>query len=68
MWVKFLEPFDWRPRTGYVIAYKQGYVGNVTKRCGETAIEKGKAEKTERPSGMQTTKDGRTVEADDEEE
>lgn len=43
MWVRFTSDFDWSPRYGVVIAYKDGWTGNVTRRCGEAAVAANKA-------------------------
>lgn len=43
MWVKFTGGFRWKPSTAITIAYKEGTIANVTKACGNAAIEQGKA-------------------------
>lgn len=59
MWVKFLEPFRWKPKPQVTIIYQPGQVKNVTTPCGERAIKEGKAiklrapRKGEKPRGVQ---------------
>lgn len=46
-WVRFIQDFDFHPKTGVTIAYKRGAVLFVNTPCAEQAIAKGRAEKTE---------------------
>jgi hypothetical protein len=49
MHVQFTADFDWHPKYGVTIAYKAGWSGSVTRRCGEAAISKGLAERLKPP-------------------
>jgi hypothetical protein len=39
MWVRFIAPFDYKPKRSVTLAYKTGDIVNVTRACGEAAIE-----------------------------
>lgn len=47
--VRFTEDFDWSPRYGVTIAYEASMELNVTTRCAEAAVKKGKAVKLPTP-------------------
>jgi len=49
-WVRFITNFDFKPRPSITLAFKAGDVRNVTRACAAAAIERGKAEKIERPA------------------
>lgn len=38
MWVRFTEPFDYKPKRSVTLAFKPGDTVNVTRACGEAAI------------------------------
>lgn len=61
MHVRFTADFDWSPRYGVTIGYKAGWSGSVTRRCGEAAIERGRAERLKSPrKGEVEASDGQT--------
>jgi hypothetical protein len=43
MWVRFINPFDWRPRPQVVVSYKPGHEVSVKHDVGEAAIAAGAA-------------------------
>ena len=43
MWVRFLADVDFKPTAGTTIAYKAGWMGNVTRACADKAVAAGKA-------------------------
>ena len=45
MWVRFLEPYQYRPSLRVSVHYKAGHVYNVPTLCAQAAIAEGKAEK-----------------------
>lgn len=49
-WVRFIAPYDFKPKPAVTIAYAAGYVGNVTRACADAAIASGKAVKAGRPA------------------
>lgn len=57
-WVRFIEPFDWHPKPGVILAYLPGQVSLVTSRCAADAIAAGKAEKTVNPDKRKETSNG----------
>lgn len=38
-WAKFIENFDWLPRSSVTIAYEKGKTYNITKKCEEAALK-----------------------------
>lgn len=58
MHVLFSADFDWKPSSMTTIAYKAGWSGSVTRRCGEAAIAAGKAQLEKAP--RREVKDGDT--------
>lgn len=58
MWVRFLEPYEYRPSLRVSLHYKAGHVYNVPSQAGNAAIASGKAEK------MRKTTRHAAVEAD----
>lgn len=50
MWIRFVNPFNWRPRVGVVVSYKPGQEVNVTHECGEAAVGGGYAVKLKAPT------------------
>lgn len=48
-WVRFIEPFDWKPKPQVTIAYLAGFAGLVTTACANAAIAKGSAIKIPTP-------------------
>lgn len=42
-WVRFTADYDWSPRYGVTIAYKEGMTLNVPSACATLAIAAGKA-------------------------
>lgn len=48
-WVRFTEPFDWKPSPAVTIAYSPGHVGNVTRGCAAAAKAAGKAVAAKNP-------------------
>lgn len=59
MHVRFTADFDWSPRYGVTIGYKDGWSGSVTRRCGEAAVAKGLAERVKTPRKLEAS-DGQT--------
>lgn len=43
MWIRFKNPFDWRPRPGVIVSYRPGQEAQVTHECAEAAINGGYA-------------------------
>ncbi len=50
MWVRFLEPYQYRPSLRVSVHYKAGHIYNVPTPCAEAVISAGKAEKMRKPS------------------
>lgn len=50
MWIRFINPFDWRPRMGVIVSYKPGQEASVTHDCGEAAVSGGYAVKLKSPT------------------
>lgn len=63
MWVRFLNPFDWRPRVGVIQAFTPGTEVSVTQACGEAAIAGGYAVAMKSPTRTEAKarKSGGTV-------
>jgi hypothetical protein len=38
MWVRFVAPFDWKPKPSVTLAYRTGDVVNVVHDCAEAAF------------------------------
>lgn len=49
MHVIFTADYDFKPTPMTTIAYKAGWSGSVTRRCGEQAIADGKAQAEKSP-------------------
>lgn len=50
MWIRFINPFDWRPRPGVIQSFRPGTEANVTTACGEAAVGGGYAVKLKAPT------------------
>lgn len=50
MWIRFINPFEWRPRMGVIVSYKPGQEVSVTTPCGEAAVNGGYAVKMKSPT------------------
>ncbi|MFN6950980.1 MAG: hypothetical protein ACK4NE_00090 [Albidovulum sp.] len=50
MWVRFLEPFNYRVNARVSISYKAGGAYNVPRGCADEAIAAGKADKMCKPT------------------
>jgi hypothetical protein len=50
MWVRFLEPFQYRPSARVSIHYKANHDYNVPTPCADQAIAQGKAMKMRKPT------------------
>ncbi|OOL20115.1 hypothetical protein BRY73_02840 [Ochrobactrum sp. P6BS-III] len=48
-WVKFTEPFVFKPTPQCRTVYPVGFVGSVTTTCAAQAVEQGKAERIKTP-------------------
>lgn len=43
MWIRFVAPFEWKPKRSVTLAYKTGDTANVVRDCAEAAIKAGAA-------------------------
>jgi hypothetical protein len=43
MWVRFVAPFEWKPKRSVTMVWKAGDTFNATKECAEAAIKAGAA-------------------------
>lgn len=48
--------FDWMPKQGVMVAYKQGYEGPGTKACVTKGLALGLVEEISRPEGFKIEK------------
>ena len=60
-WVRFFEPFDFKPKKAITIAYPAGFSGLVTQQCATAVTSAGTGELIERPAdgGRRTARHSR---------
>jgi len=66
MWIRFINPFDWRPRPGVIQSFRPGTEANVTTACGDAAVGGGYAVKLKSPTRAEAKakKNGGTATSD----